>query len=223
MYRLLLEKKIDVNAIAKSGGTALMFAAGGGHKELTSLLISAGAAVNIVVNATPEYIVQVTKAIAEGKEDEHHKNGVTALSIAAAGGHLDTVKILVEAGANISSVDDDNMTPLLSAVKASFQDVAMYLLDVGANPNDSYIDGKGVVHNLLMDAIVLSKTAFALHLIKKEANTSYADNDGITVFTQAAYVGLEEVVESMISKGVNVTVSNKEGINALIAASSEGL
>lgn len=200
-----------------------MFAAGSGHNETTKLLISSGADVNIAVKATPEYIEQVAKAVSEGKEDaEHHKNGVTALSIAAQGGHLETVKILIEAKANALSVDDDNLTPLLSAVKAGFQEIAMYLLDHGANPNDQYKDDKGVVHNLLMDAIVLNKSTYALHLINSGANISYADADGITVVTQAAYVGLDELVEKMISKGANISVPNKEGINALIAASSEG-
>jgi ankyrin repeat protein len=61
-----------------------MFAAGGGHNDTTRLLLDSKADVNVVVQATPEYIEQVAKAIAEGKEDvEPHKDGVTALMVAA--------------------------------------------------------------------------------------------------------------------------------------------
>jgi ankyrin repeat protein len=83
-FRILIAKGVEVNKIAHSGGTALMFAAGGGHNETTRLLLDSKADVNVVVQATPEYIEQVAKAIAEGKEDiEPHKDGVTALMVAA--------------------------------------------------------------------------------------------------------------------------------------------
>ena len=68
---------------------SLSFKAGGGHNDITKLLLEHGADVNAVVAATPEYIEQVAKAIAEGKEDvDPHKDGVTALAVAAQGGHL---------------------------------------------------------------------------------------------------------------------------------------
>jgi ankyrin repeat protein len=200
-----------------------MFAAGGGHNDTTKLLIEAGADVNVAVVATPEYIEQVKAAIAQGKEDvEQHKNGVTALSIAAQGGHIGTIKLLVEAGANVSSVDDDGFTPLLNAVKSGFYKVAAYLLDYGANANDEYVDEKGVQHNLLMDAITTNRTEFAFALIDKGANLTYADSDGVTLLTQAAYLGYTDIVKYLLHKEASCTEANKEGINPLIAAASEG-
>jgi len=85
LNRILLSKRLDVNKVAyNSGGTATMFAAGGGHNETCRLLIDSGADANV---ATPEYIEQVAKAIFEGKENvEPHKDGVTALLVAAQAG-----------------------------------------------------------------------------------------------------------------------------------------
>ena len=54
--RILLDRGLDVNKVAKSGGTAIMFSAGGGHNETTAFLIERGADVNVVVLATPEYL-----------------------------------------------------------------------------------------------------------------------------------------------------------------------
>ena len=54
--RIFISKGIEVNKIANSGGTALMFAAGGGHNETTRLLLDFKADPNIVVQAKPEYI-----------------------------------------------------------------------------------------------------------------------------------------------------------------------
>ncbi len=98
---------------------SLSFSAGGGHNDITKLLLEHSADVNAVVAATPEYIEQVAKAIAEGKEDvEPHKDGVMALVVAAQGEHLGTVTMLVEAGAEaeVRVLDDEDMTPHLNAV-----------------------------------------------------------------------------------------------------------
>jgi hypothetical protein len=65
---IYIGKGVQVNTIANSGGTAIMFAAGGGHNETTRLLLEHKADVNIIVHATPEYIINVAKSIADGKE-----------------------------------------------------------------------------------------------------------------------------------------------------------
>jgi ankyrin repeat protein len=141
--KLFLGLGLDINAVANSGGTSLMFAAGGGHNETTKLLIDNKADVNKIVQATPEYIEQVAKAIADGKEDvEPHKDGVTALMVAAQGGHIGTVTLLVSSGAIVDLADDEGMTPLLNAIKGGFAETAKYLVEFGANPNDVYVDDK---------------------------------------------------------------------------------
>lgn len=221
--RIFISKGIEVNKIANSGGTALMFAAGGGHNETTRLLLDFKADPNVIVQAKPEYILQVIQKIADKKEDaEPHKDGVTALHVAAQGGHIGTVKMLVDAGAVIRVADDEEMTPLLNAVKGNYGNVASYLVQQGADPNDVFVDEKAKKHNLLMDAVVVSNKEFALLLIEKGANISHADAEGVTVTTQAAYQGLLSIVEALIAKGADVTVMNNEGINPLIAAASEG-
>jgi ankyrin repeat protein len=130
--------------------------------------------------------------------------------------------MLVEAGAEVRASDDEDMTPLLHAVKGNHGAVASYLVKYGADPNDVFVDEKGKVHNLLMDSILVTNKEFALLLIEKGANISFADNDGVTVTTQAAYQGQLAVVEALLAKGADISISNNEGINPLIAAASEG-
>lgn len=48
-----------MNAMANSGGTSLMFAAGAGHTETAEVLIAAGADVNAKLEAKPEFLEQV--------------------------------------------------------------------------------------------------------------------------------------------------------------------
>ncbi len=212
-----------MNCAAKSGGTALMFASGGGHSETCQILVERGADVNKVVHATSDYIELVTKSISEGKEDvEPHKDGVTALMLAAQGGHKLVVELLVTGAADIRLFDDDGMTALLYAVKGGYEDMALFLATHGADPNDSYIDESDMRHNLLMDAVTTSNTEFALLLINKGADISFADSEGVTVLTQASYLGNKAVVNSLLSMGADVTLRNDQGVNALIAAASEG-
>ena len=223
IVQLLIDMKVDVNQVAFSGGTAIMFSAAGGHNETTRILIENKADVNVVVMATPEYIVNVSKAIAEGKEDtEPHKDGVTALHVAAQGGHIGCMELLVDAGAVVDLADDEDITPLLNAVKGNFGAAAAYLVEHGANPNDVYIDEKKKTHNLLMDSVLVSNVDFAKLLIEKGAYVDFADDEGVTILTQAAYMGLDDVVRELINKGADTTIANKEGIDPLIAAASEG-
>lgn len=200
-----------------------MFAAGSGHNETTKFLIEKGADVNIVVEATPEYIEQVAKAISEGKtEVEPHKDGVTALMVAAEGGHFGTVKLLVEANAAINVYDDEDMSPLLNAIKGKYFDIAIYLINKGADSNQKFIDEKGKEHNLLMDAIISANNDLAVTLIENGANCSYLDADQVSLLTQASYLGNSVIVSKLLSFNVDVNVANIEGISPLIAAASEG-
>ncbi|XP_060077232.1 ankyrin repeat and SOCS box protein 12-like [Ylistrum balloti] len=61
--------------------------------------------------------------------------GCTSLRIAAAEGHLDCVRYLLDFGASVDSPDVKLQTPLLVALKNFHFDCAEVLLEKGANPN----------------------------------------------------------------------------------------
>ena len=114
------------------------------------------------------------------------------------------------------------MTPLLYAMKGSHAETAKYLVEHGANPNNVYVDDKQKSHNLLMDSVVVNNTDFALQLLDMGADVNYADDDGVTVLTQASYTGQTAIVEALLAKEADTSLTNKEGINPLIASCSEG-
>ena len=98
-------------------------------------------------------------------------------------------------------LDDEDMIPLLNAVKGDHTAVATYLVQHGADPNGVSIDEKKEAHNLLTDAIVVNNTELASLLVEKGANIEYADEDGVTVLTQAAYLGEVPIVKALLAAG----------------------
>ncbi len=223
--------KAHINLFSFSGGSSVMFAAAGGHSEAMKILIELGADVNAVAQATPDYLVKLAKMIKEGtvKDEDPHVDGVTATHVAAQGGHLESVKMLIEANADVTVLDDEERTPLLLAVKGNYGDVASVLVEGGADPNTPYVDDEGESHNLLLDSIIVENTDFANLLISKGADIYSEDNQKVTTLLQASHRGMVDVVKALLDKnaidGVKtgwLDSASDEGITPLIAACSEG-
>ncbi len=61
--------------------------------------------------------------------------GLTPLIFAARQGDLATVKVLLDAGANVNEMSEFGWTPLLVATENRYYQLGAYLLEHGANPN----------------------------------------------------------------------------------------
>lgn len=221
------QMKEHINLFSFSGGSAVMFAAAGGHSDATKDLIELGADVNAVAQATPSYLEKLAVMIEEGTVDDNdpHVDGVTAAHVAAQGGHLECVNILIEAGADVTIQDDEDRTPLLLAVKGNFGDVAIALVKGGADPNTPYVDDEEASHNLLFDSLVVENDEFATLLIESGADIYSEDEHKVTTLLQASHRGMKEVVKALIAKNTKalwLDSPSDESITPLIAASSEG-
>ena len=185
-----------INLFSFSGGTAVMFAAAGGHPEPTKILIEHGADVNAIAQATPEYLEKLAQMIEEGtvEENDPHVDGVTAVHVAAQAGHLECVNILVEAKADVTVLDDEERTPLLLAVKGNYGEVASALVRGGADLNTPYVDEEGESHNLLMDRIIVKTVSLRLFSCKTVQILYHEDNHKVTMLLQASHRGMVDVV-----------------------------
>lgn len=76
-----------INLFAHSGGSAVMFAAAGGHVECAKQLMALGAEINAIARNKDGYLEKLQKMIEEGQvqEEEPHVDGVTALHVASEG------------------------------------------------------------------------------------------------------------------------------------------
>jgi ankyrin repeat protein len=100
--------------------------------------------------------------------------GMTALLYAAREGHLDAVRALVEAKANINQVSEGEKTsPMLLAIINGRLDVAKYLLDQGADPNLVAVSGATALYATI-DVQWAPKVWFPQPSVEQE-KTSYLD------------------------------------------------
>ena len=120
LVKQLIQKKVNLNAIDQDGRTALMLAGYNGHTELVRILLDKGARVNIrdgsgrtalLFTATGPF-PKTVELLLERKADPNivdNQERFSALMHAAAEGHIEVVKILLdhEADARLKDIDGD--------------------------------------------------------------------------------------------------------------------
>jgi ankyrin repeat protein len=128
--RRLLDLGFPIDAADAQGCTALLRAAGGGHRECVELLLDRGADPRLAAQtgATPlsaavsmRHAAIVDRLLGAGAGLEQRLPGeVTVLMLAAALGLPDLVARLLQAGADVHACDAQGLTPLHCAVLFAF-------------------------------------------------------------------------------------------------------
>lgn len=153
----------DVDAkISAHEQTALMWAAAEDHPDAVKALIEGGADVNAktkLIPAPEPFIVKVPSSFGQNfpKPVRFRKasGGFTPLHFAAQKGSLESVRLLLDAGAKIDYATKEEGSALVVATAAGHEEVAMLLLERGANPNIH--DGWGVapLHYALHEGLLI--------------------------------------------------------------------
>ena len=167
--RELVAHGADVNAVTSRGFSPLMFAAAEGHAAVAGVLVETGADLAARTEAiesrrrgyrrsaandgNPRRLrdnqaLLISQLQQDGDlEPRRPQGGFTPLLYAAMSGDLDTVRILVSAGADVNETAADGTTPLIVTLQRGIEEglwrlpggrnqhVAAYLLDRGADPN----------------------------------------------------------------------------------------
>ena len=116
----LLKAKADVNGQDEDGTTALYMSSSNGNFGIVNKLLSSG--------ANPNIFVQGTKW--------------TPLIVASANGHIDVVKSLLKAKADIHYQDVYGKTALHAAVQCNHVDIVNELIQANVNPTLTTTDGE---------------------------------------------------------------------------------
>lgn len=144
---LLLKAGLNIDAKNDAGESALAIAAREGIPENLIVLIDAGANINLTQKVLDEALVRaanhedaklVRVLLKAGASANAKDDNKTVLMIAAENGKPETIKALVDAGAEIDAVTDDGWTALMYA--DDVESVRM-LLNAGADMSIKNKDG----------------------------------------------------------------------------------
>ncbi len=164
--RALLTHGANANAKEnKEEQTALMWASAEGHQEIVRLLVADGAA---DVHARSKIIVEAKPHILEFSLDlsiwgsnypstirwPETSGGFTALHFAAQKGNLEIAQILLGAGANINDTHSEYGNALLIAVASGHEEMALFLLQNGADLNVKDTWGATPLHYALHEGLL---------------------------------------------------------------------
>lgn len=132
---------------------------------------------------------------------------------------IDTAQKALTSGRklDLETQQSQGYTPLINAMKTKRKDVAMFLLDVGANPNVKYDLGKPA----LFEAIRLGDLPLVQKLVEKGAILDYILN-GRNALHIAAEVGNVPIADFLVEKGVNINQMTDGKTTPLLLALNEG-
>jgi ankyrin repeat protein len=201
--RALLAKRPNVNAPARDGATAVLWAVHHSDLKTVRALVAAGANLNIPnrYGVTPlleasrvgdaTLIAELLKAGADVKESAHPE-GETPLMAAARTGKTDAVALLLKAGVDPNAADSfQKQTALMRAAEEGHVDVVNMLLAAKADPNAK---------------------AYISELTTRK-NADHATG-GLTALMFAVRNGHENVIRALVKGGADLKIANGDGVTA---------
>jgi ankyrin repeat protein len=239
VVRLLLAHGAKVNEREPSRSqTALMWAAAQRHPDVTRVLIENGADVaartrvrRLVVNrggpngtiADEPYVGDVDKG------------GSTPLLFAARSGDLESAKLLVAAGASVNDRAPDGYSAMQLASHSGHGELALWLLDRGADPNAAEV-GFTTLHTAVLTGDLPLVKALLAHGANPNAKIAKATpirrlgEDlalptpllGATPFFLAAKYADMPILRALVAGGGDPLVPSADGTTPLMAAAGVG-
>ena len=250
--KVLLSHGADIHARENLRGTdALMWAAEQGHADIVELLLEIGADVDAqsrIIRPIRRNGLGFARPSPDGKPNGDPMGGLTPLLFADREGSIETVRVLVAAGANVNKASVDGSSPLLVAVQNGHYEIARFLLDHGADPNQAntkgwtplYLavsnrdalttavpppssDGAFDLIKVLLDRGADPNRRIRVHTEVHSANNSlWLKEDGATPLLRAALCGDLTIVQLLLAHGADPSIPTFDQTTPLMVASGVG-
>ncbi|WP_282942466.1 ankyrin repeat domain-containing protein [Paenibacillus sp. RC67] len=183
-----------VNASNSKGETAVLIATYLRANDIKELLINHGAELNIFEAAAVDNTMRVRNLLEQSPEliSAYGPDGFNPLSMASHFGNMETVKLLLDLGANVNSRSKDgslNNMAIHAAIMGNYEHIIQMLIQYGAD-----------IH---------AKCEGSLRL-------------GYTVLHVAAYFGRDSLVKLFLEHGVDPALTNADGETPYEVAVNKG-
>ena len=174
---------------------------------------------------------------------------ITPLVYAARANNLESVKVLLDAGADINQTTGYGWSPLLTATQNRYYKLAAYLLERGANvnltnsggwsplylatdnrniENGDYPVRKPDMEHLEFIKLLIDKGANVNHRVRDSSETrtvftnQWLDENGATAFLRASQSGDLELMKLLLEKGADPKINTVLGVTPLHVAAGIG-
>ncbi|KAK2753368.1 hypothetical protein FQN55_003497 [Onygenales sp. PD_40] len=204
----LLDKGVDTAAPTWDGKTALHIAAERGNTNVVEVLVEYGAdphASTIVYRRhTHSSIHPFDNPIRPasslgfrnaggGYESIQEEDSEAVIHFAASSGSENTVKLMLEYGADVNARTSQGSTPLHKALEAGKEGIVELLIDAGADVNSPLLFARTPLHFVAG----LGQEKVAAHLLRKGADRTKRDVFGSYPFQVAQRYGFESMAEML--------------------------
>ena len=143
---------------------------------------------------------------------------LTALHCAAIGGHVTTLRLLLDRGALIDMPHHYGYTALMMAAEGGHKASVQFLLEKGADANAQDTAKLRALHIATQERY----QGIAELLLDKGADVNGQNWWGQTALSKAAQEGYQEIVELLLKKGADIDGRDPHGKTALYMAAQEG-
>lgn len=270
MVELLLKAGADANSELEGGETALMTAARTGNAKCVKLLLENGSEIEAkerndqtaLMWAAAAGNADVVELLLERSAEFQKplKSGFNPLLFAVRAGHSSVVRLLLRAGANVNEAADvprsggrdmrDKTSPLMLATENGNLELALELIDAGADPNDirsgfaplhaiSWVrkSPSGDGHDGIPPPEItggVTTLEFVSEIVKRGADVNIRQTGGggggpnlnlkgATPFLMAAATDDLPLLKTLKAAGADPMIPNSTGTTPLMAAAGVGI
>ena len=225
-----IQKIVDhgahVNAVNKDGATPLLLACSAAHEGAVRLLLKVKADTNIAdgdgdttLHAATYCSEETLQAVIDygAHVNAVNKRGRTSLLLSCFYRQMDSVKVLLEAGADPTIADEEGFSCLHAAIDGRCStDILQALIHHGAHIDAARKDGT----NAFLRACTTGQSESVNFLVEAGADVNITKPDGntclhIAVKGRCSKEALQKIVEQGV---INVNAVNKEGQTAFLLA-----
>lgn len=252
LLRYLIEERgMGINDKDDYGVTPLCNAAGFGNVQIMNFFKKCGGQlspediVNAISSAATHGHIEVIKCFAAEGVDVNRvdERGGAPIFMAARGGHVKVMEYLLKLGADLYSLDPHGMSLMHSAVLSDDPEVIEWVLDKGLDVNApnahgntpaSFGESNGKINALkylaqkgadvnLENLWLRSNPKLTIELIQWLRSKGYnirAEKNGL--MHCAAYNGQIDIIEYLMSEGIDVNIKDEEGKTPIYYATKKG-